>query len=252
VDDHRIGRSLRALRLRAGLRQVDVAQRAGVSQSLVSTIEGGRPATVTLETLRRVFAAVGAGFAGQVLWRGPALERLLDARHAALVDASAIRLRGWGWDVMAEVTYSSYGERGSIDLLGTRADRGAVVVEEVKSELARVEETLRKLDEKARLIGSDVGRDRLGWTPRVVGRVLVLPDTDRARRQVAGHAAVFDAALPARGPALRAWLRDPEGPIAGILFVADIDRDGRNAVRPGAQRVRVSWSGRNSRERPSG
>jgi hypothetical protein len=192
-----------------------------------------------MDALRRVFAAVGAGFEGQVLWRGPALDRLLDARHAALVDASAIRLRRWGWDVMPEVTYSSFGERGSIDLLGARADRRAVVVEEIKSEVTRVEQTLRKLDEKARLIGGAVGRERLGWVPRVVGRVLILPDTDRARRQVAAHAPVFDVALPARGSALREWLRDPVEPIAGILFVADIDPGGRNAVRPGAQRVRV-------------
>jgi transcriptional regulator with XRE-family HTH domain len=134
--------------LRAGLRQVDVARRAGVSRSLVSAIEGGRCATVTMDALRRV-------------------------------------------------------------------------------------------DEKARLIGGAVGRERLGWVPRVVGRVLILPDTDRARRQVAAHAPVFDVALPARGSALREWLRDPVEPIAGILFVADIDPGGRNAVRPGAQRVRV-------------
>jgi transcriptional regulator with XRE-family HTH domain len=238
--------------LRAGLRQVDVARRAGVSQSLVSAIEGGRCATVTMDALRRVFAAVGAGFEGQVLWRGPALERLLDARHAALVDASAIRLRRWGWDVTPEVTYSSYGERGSIDLLGARADRRAVVVEEVKSELARIEETLRKLDEKARLIGGAVGRERLGWAPRVVGRVLILPDTDRARRQVAAHAPVFDVALPARGSVLRAWLRDPVESIAGILFVADIDPGRHNAVRTGTQRVRVGAGGRNGRERRPG
>jgi hypothetical protein len=191
-----------------------------------------------MDALRRVFAAVGAGFDGQVLWRGPALERLLDARHAALVDASATRLQRAGWDVIPEVTYSVFGERGSIDLLGSRRDRLAVVVEEVKSELARAEETLRKLDEKVRLTGG-IARDRLGWMPTSIGRILVLPDTDRARRQVGEHAPVFDVALPAKGPEVRAWLREPAGPMAGILFVADIDRDGRNAVRLGAQRVRV-------------
>jgi hypothetical protein len=113
------------------------------------------------------------------------------------------------------------------------------VVEEVKTDLARVEETLRKLDEKARLVVDKIGRDRFGWQPLLLGRVLVLPDTDRARRQVRTNSAVFDPALPARGGAVRAWLRDPEGPMAGILFVADIAPDGTNAARPGAQRVRV-------------
>lgn len=174
-----------------------------------------------------------------ILWRGPALERLLDARHAALVDASATRLRRWGWQVIPEVTYSIFGERGSIDLLGNREDHRAVVVEEVKSELTRAEETLRKLDEKVRLTAERIARERLGWTPAVVGRILVLPDADRARREIREHAAVFDVSLPARGAEVRAWLRDPSGPMAGILFVADIDRNGRNVARPGAQRVRV-------------
>lgn len=239
MDDHRVGRALRALRLRAGLRQTDVAVRAGVSQSLISAIENGDCRSVTLETLRTIFRVVGAGFDGQVLWRGPALDRLIDARHAALVEAAAVRLVRSGWDVLPEVSYSEYGERGSIDLLGSRRDRRAAVVEEVKSDLARAEETLRKLDEKARLVGETIAYARLGWRPLVVGRILVLPDTDRARRQIRAHAAVFDAALPARGPLVRGWLRDPAGPMAGILFVADITPEGTNAARPGIQRVRV-------------
>jgi transcriptional regulator with XRE-family HTH domain len=216
-----------------------VAERAGVSQSLISAIENGSCASVTIATLRRVFRAVGGGFDGQVLWRGPALDRLVDARHAVLIDASATGLVRLRWDVMPEVTYSVFGERGSIDLLGARADRRAVVVEEVKSDLTRIEETLRKLDEKVRLVHERIARERYGWPPSSVGRVLVLPDTDRARRQVRAHAGVFDLALPARGPEVRAWLRDPVGPMSGILFVADIGPDGRNTARPGIQRVRI-------------
>ena len=240
---------LRELRLRAGVRQLDVAARAGVSQSLVSSIEHGHCSTLSIATLRRVFGVVGSGFEGQVLWRGPSLDRLLDARHAALVDASVVRLRRLGWEVTPELTYSVYGERGSIDLFGSRADRLAVVVEEVKSDLTRVEETLRKLDEKVRLVTERIGRERLGWTPSAVGRVLVLPDTDRARRQVRAHAGVFDVALPARGPEVRRWLTEPVGALAGILFVADIAPDGRTSVRPGTQRVRVSPGSRIRRER---
>lgn len=220
-----------------------MAERAGVSQSLISAIEAGRCSTVTVETLRAVFRAVGAGFEGQVLWRGPALDRLVDARHAVLVGSAAVRLQRLGWEVLPEVSYSEFGERGSIDLLGWNAARRAVVVEEIKSDLTRNEETLRKLDEKVRLVAAKIAFDRLGWRPQVIGRVLVLPDTDRARRQVRTHAAVFDAALPARGEAVRRWLRDPVGTLAGILFVADITPEGTNAARPGTQRGRASSGG---------
>jgi transcriptional regulator with XRE-family HTH domain len=252
VDDHRVGRSLRALRLRAGLRQVDVAERAEVSQSLISAIEAGHCSGVTLDTLRRVFRSVGAGFDGQVIWRGPALDRLIDARHAALVSSAAIRLQRSGWEVLPEVSYSEFGERGSIDLLGSRVEERAVVVEEVKSDLTRTEETLRKLDEKTRLVSQKLAHDRLGWRPLAVGRVLVLPDTDRSRRQVRAHEPIFDAALPARGRQVRDWLRHPVGPIAGILFVADISPDGTNAARPGTQRVRVAVRGSKRREHAAG
>jgi hypothetical protein len=176
---------------------------------------------------------------------------LVDARHGALVGAAASRLRGLGWEVLPEVSYSEFGERGSIDLLGWRTDERAVVVEEVKSDLTRTEETLRKLDEKTRLVGTKLAYDRLGWRPRAVGRVLVLPDTDRARRQVRANAVVFDAALPARGSEVRGWLRDPVGPIAGVLFVADITPDGTNVARPGTQRVRVAVRPRRCREQRS-
>ena len=72
-----------------------------------------------------------------------------------------------GWMVRPEVSYSEWGERGSIDLLGWHASTRSLLIVEVKSELASVEETLRKHDEKVRL-GSVVASRRLGWSPLTV------------------------------------------------------------------------------------
>jgi transcriptional regulator with XRE-family HTH domain len=215
MDDLQIGAALRRLRVRSGRRQVDVARMAGVSQWLVSTIECGRLHALSLETRRRVFAAVDARFDARVLWRGAALDCLVDEGHARLVEASVAMLQRDAWDVRVEVSYAVYGERGSIDVLGARSDCFAVVVEEVKTELVRLEETIRKLDEKERLVRRQLASDRFGWTPAVVGRVLVLPDTDRARRQVRVHRAVLDVAFPARPADVRRWLRCPQRPVVG-------------------------------------
>jgi transcriptional regulator with XRE-family HTH domain len=234
VDDHRIGRSLRVLRRRRNLRQVDVAIAAGVSQSLISDIEAGRLTGVTHGTLRRVFAAVDAGFEGTVLWRGPALDRLVDADHAQLVGLSAERLRRLRWEPMVEASYSVFGERGSIDILAGMADRRAVLVEEIKTSLVSLEATLRKLDEKVRLVTERLCRERFGWSPRSVGRMLVLPDDTSARRAVARQAGTLEVALPARGTVVRRWMRTPEGNVAGILFVPIGSR-----VVPDAARRRV-------------
>jgi hypothetical protein len=145
--------------------------------------------------------------------------------------------------VHPEVSYSEYGERGSIDILAGLEARRAMAVEEIKSDLVRLDDTIRKLDEKARLTREEVGRKRFGWRPISVGRILVLPDTDRARRQVRHHTNVLTAAFPDSPAQVRAWLRDPMGDLSGILFVAEINPDGRTAARPGTQRVRVRRSG---------
>jgi transcriptional regulator with XRE-family HTH domain len=241
VDDQRVGRALRVLRRRRQLRQADVAVAAGVSQSLISDIESGRVAGVTLGTLRRVFAAVDAGLEAQVLWRGPALDRLVDEDHASLVGLAADRLRRYRWDpVLLETTYSVYGERGSIDVLGGMERRLAVVFEEVKTSFASIEATLRKLDEKARLVRDRLGRERFGWQPRSVGRILLLPDDTSARRAVARHAATLDLTLPSRGAEVRRWLREPEGDLAGIVFVTS--GSGR-VVEAARQRVHSDTTG---------
>ena len=40
------------------------------------------------------------------MWRGGALDRLMDERHATLVGAAATTLRDAGWEVAIEITYS--------------------------------------------------------------------------------------------------------------------------------------------------
>ncbi len=240
VDDARIGRALRVLRQRRGLRQVDVAAPAGVSQGTISLIERGHLDALSVRTLRQVFGAVGAGFDATVQWRAGALDRLLDERHAALVGEWATRLRAIGWDVAIEVTYSVYGERGSIDLLAGHGPTRTLLVTEVKSELTSIEQTARKIDEKARIAAGRLCQERFGWRPRSVGRLLVLPDTDAARRAVARNARLLDILFRARGQAVRSWLRDPRGDVSGVLFVADTNGSRVTGQRRGATRIRRS------------
>lgn len=226
------------MRRQRGWRQEDLAQAAGVPQSLISLIERGHAAQVRIHTLRRIFAALDAGFEGVVLWRGGGLDRLLDQRHAALVSAAVGRLTRLGWEVVVEATYSVYGERGSIDVLGAHRATRSVVVEEVKSELTSVEALGRKTDEKVRLVRRVVCRERFGWDPVAVGRMLILPDTDTARRAVHRHQAVLRTMFPSGGREMTRWLRQPGGDAAGIVFVADIARGAGTGRRPAPERVR--------------
>jgi transcriptional regulator with XRE-family HTH domain len=217
VDDRRVGWLIRRIRQHFGLRQIDLGIRSSVSQQRISAIELGNLDGVPLRTIRAVIEPMGGSVELLIRWKGGDLDRLADEAHAALVGAVARWLSAEGWQVVPEVSYSIYGERGSIDIVAWHADTRTLLVVEVKTELTSVEATLRKHDEKVRLAGRVV-RERFGWEPRNIGRLLVLPDVSTARRRVGRHDAVLLQAYPRRGDAVRWWIKDPRGAFAGLRF----------------------------------
>jgi transcriptional regulator with XRE-family HTH domain len=231
MDDARIGRALRVLRTRRRLRQDDLAAAADVSQGCVSLIERGHVSSLSIRTVRAVFAAVDAGFEGHVAWRGGDLDRVLDEDHARLVSSFAETLQALSWATYPEVTFSEYGERGSIDILALAQARKSALVVEVKTQITSVEATLRRLDMKMRL-APRVVFEREGWRPSVIGSLLVVRDGTTSRRRVDRHAGALMAALPDRGPAVRAWLRNPTGPLRGLIFLP-LTNGGSAGRRPG-------------------
>ncbi len=219
MDVIRFGLGLRALRMRRRWTQAHLAAAAGVSRSVISRIERGRADRVAVHTLVRVAAKLDARVDIRLLWRGEGLDRLLDARHAGLVDRVIAILDSAEWEVAAEVTFDVRGERGSIDILAFHSATGSLLVIEVKSVVPDIQALLSGIDRKSRL-AAEVGRAR-GWHVTSISRLLVLPDERTARRRVEAHAATFRSALPERTVSLRRWIRRPAGPISGILFVTD-------------------------------
>ncbi len=210
MNDASVGRVIRLLRLQKRWRQRDLADRAGVSQGLISLMERGRLDLLSLRSIRAVLEPLDTRAWLDVRWRGGLVDRLLDEGHAALAGAIAGRLAGWGWEVAPEVSYSVFGERGSIDVLAWHARSRALLIIEVKTELVSIEATLRKHDEKVRL-GPKVAAERFGWRAVVVGGLVALPSDRTQRRRADRHEAVLGRALPVRGQAVRAWLQRPSG-----------------------------------------
>lgn len=178
---------------------------------------GGLP----VARLTRVAQALEATLVVELRWNGERLDRLLDERHAALVERVADRLFGYGWQVFPEVSFSIYGERGSIDLLAWHPPTRLAIVVEVKSALGDVQDTLATLDRKTRN-APKVARDR-ELPARAVTRLLVLEDASTTRRRVAAHAITFDRVFPARGAELRRFLRAPsvqDLPAGGLWFLS--------------------------------
>jgi transcriptional regulator with XRE-family HTH domain len=233
MDRWRFGRVIRALRQRRGWRQLDLAARAGVSRSVVGRIERGEVNRIAWGDLVAVADAVGARLDLDVRWQGEGIDRLLDERHAAVVNTTVELLRADGWDADVEVSFAIFGERGSIDVVGRHGPTGMLATFEIKATLGNANQAVIGVDRKTRL-APRIAVER-GWPCRGVGRFLVIADGSTARDRVRRHSALFDAAFPDPAAACRAWLRNPVGrPPSGILFVAV-----RNVRRTGITRARV-------------
>jgi transcriptional regulator with XRE-family HTH domain len=220
MQDIQLGARFRATRIRLGLRQLDVARQAGVSDATVSRLERGHLDTLSVGSIRAVAGTLEIRVELLPRWRGGDLDRLVNARHARLAECYVGRLEApGGWTVRPEVSFAIFGERGIIDLLAWHAARCALLVVELKTEIVDVGELLGTLDRKARLarrIASD-----LDWQARSVSVALIVAEGHTNHRRIEAHRAVFRAALPDDGRRLRGWLRDPIGRVAAIAFVPD-------------------------------
>jgi transcriptional regulator with XRE-family HTH domain len=240
MEDVRVGQWVRSERRRQGLRQSDVAARARVSSSMVSRVENGLLAGLSVRAVRAVATAVGLqlSFAPRSV-RGASIERQIDWRHAALVEAVVKRLRDCGWETLVEYSFNNYGDRGSVDVLAWHAASRTLLIVEVKSDLRDVQGALHALDIKSRVVPGLV-RVEKGWAAAFVGVVMVIADLRADRGRVERHGSTFDAALPARTVEVRRWLSRPIGPLRGIWFL-QIPHSMNVMQRPaGHERIRRS------------
>ena len=208
MDDQRVGRVFREVRIRKAWRQRDLADKAGVSQGLVSRIELGRLSSVSLARIRKVAAALDIRASLDAWWRSGEVDRLIDRGHAALVEHVVASLKTDGWLTRVEVTLNHFGERGSADIVAWHPAERILLIVEVKTMVRDVQATASTFERKVRIL-PDVLLDESGWQPRALARLLVIADTHGNRSVVREHAAIFDSAWRSRTAAVRRWLRRP-------------------------------------------
>jgi transcriptional regulator with XRE-family HTH domain len=242
MDDAQVGSVFRAVRIRRGLSQEQVAVASGVCRSVVSLIERGGLEDTSVRSVRRVAVALGVSLTLVPRWRGADLAELLDERHAAMVRGVVARLTARGWQTLPERTFSVWGERGAIDVLAWHAAEKALLCVEVKTRLPDLQDLLSTMDRKRRLAPGLVRE--LGWRPIAVGSVLALPAETWARHVVARFAPVFAAALPMRAGEVQRWLRQPERDLRGIWFMLNDVSGGTKHGSGGSMRVRPRRSAR--------
>ncbi len=206
-------------------------------QAYVSYVERGHLDGLTVATIRRIGEALDVRLPFDARWRGADLDRLLDAGHSALVDQTAGALTALGWETVLEYGFNHYGDRGSVDILAWHAAERALLIVEVKTRIADVQQLFGSFAKKVRVVPQLVERER-DWGARVVGRVLIVSGTSANRSLIERLRKSFDPTFPRRARDVRAWLRRPVGPMAGVWFVAPITAgDGMQAVG-GRSRVR--------------
>ena len=235
MKDLAFGALVRMARVKRRWRQVDLADRAGVSRGTIGRVERGRSEEVNLATLRGVCAALG--FSVELLPRGlgAELDRMVTARHSGLHEAVARWLgRAFpGWIAAPEVSFNIWGERGVIDLLLWHPGRRAVLIIEFKTELADLGALIASMDVRRRL-AHEIAAKR-GWSPLMVATWVIVGRSRTNERRVAAFRTMLRSAFPADGRRMVAWLRDPSGSIDGLSLWQRAEAQASNAP---VQRVR--------------
>lgn len=232
MRDMAAARLMRLARIRFDLRQRDVAARARISRTSVAEHELGRIEGATVRSLRTHAEALGLRL--DLTLRGPTGELLRDEEHALLTQWVKRQLEPMGWLTEPEVSFSIFGERGRIDLLGWHPQQRILLIDEQKTDLTDIQDLLGTLHAKERL-AMRIARER-GWNAEAVAVLLVVTKTSRNIRTVSRFSALFER-FDLRGAAAVRWLRQPAGGAHMLLFVPP-SAVGRESWRNGRRRVR--------------
>jgi len=238
MNSSRIGRGLRAIRIRTNLTQHVVAARAGVPRAVVARIERGDLARVRVEQLLALAAALRADIDIVLRWNGTDLDRLLNAAHSAMHELVVGILTAAGWEVVPERSFLIWGERGVIDIVAWLAPSRTLLIVELKTEIVDVQRLIGTVDRYRRL-APQVVRD-LGWEPVTVGAWVAVADSPTNRRRLGEHAGVLRAAFPSDGRTVAGWLRRPSGPLLALSFLSDACVANRTVARSSRRRVRAA------------
>ena len=235
VAERAIGTGLRAIRIRSQLTQAELAIAADVPRSVIQAIERNRIDVVRVGDLRAAAAALDAAVHVSLRWRGGDLPRLVNARHAAIHEAVAMRYLALPeWRYEPEASFSIYGERGVVDGLGWHAEERALLIHEYKSDLIDLSDLMGTVDRKRRL-APEIVRER-GWRPASVSTWVVVIDSRSNRRALARHKAALRSKFPADGHAVATWLRRPVRRLDALSFLPLVAPDG-TVVAPTATRL---------------
>ena len=200
IVSKRLGTALRDARTSAGMTQAQVADRAALSQTLISDLERGLGTTASIETWGMVAAAVGEQLVG-FLERAPGADVPRDIEHLRRQSALIAIAASGGWRALPELRLDQDARWSrSIDVALVRGPSHEAIVVEIWNWFEDVGGALRGLGGKVAAL-----RDQLDpsveWTIR---GLFIVRDTRRNRQLVSELGPMLGARFPGNA---RAWLR---------------------------------------------
>jgi transcriptional regulator with XRE-family HTH domain len=221
MDDHANGRLFREPRIRLGWPQRDVALKAGISRASYSEMEHGRLGRVPLDKLRKVASVLEVRLRLEPSWRGAAIDIVTSSRHAAMAERVARLLTDAGWLVQPEVSFNHFGERGVVDIVAWHAATQTLLLVEVKTELADVNDLLAVTNRRRRV--ADTIAQPFGWRPRTVAQWVAVAASRTNERRAAAHRSLLRSAFPSDGRSVSGFLHEPREPLSALSFLPDSD-----------------------------
>lgn len=209
-----VGRLVRGTRREIGWTQVRLGAEAGVSQPMVSLIEGACLPDLTFSTAARLLGALGVDLC--IVTQEPLLgdrRRQRDAAHARCVAYVRARLERAGWLTASEVEIGRGRARRWIDVLAFHPVERALLVIEVKTvidDLGQIERVLSTYER-----GAWQAAHELGWHPRLVVGCLIALATAAVDARVLANRTAFDLGFPVRSAEFADVISSPASPAAG-------------------------------------
>ncbi len=226
-----VGRQVAEVRRAIRWTQADLGRVVGVTQSVISDIELGRQADLSLRRAEALLDAMGARL--RISIDPPRVAEALqrDLVHVHCSAFVARRMRAAGWDTRAEVEVGGDRSRGWIDLLAYQETRRSLLVIEIKTEIRDVGDLERALSWYEREAWA-AGR-RQGWQPRRVGSAVLLLATAENDRLAHSLRSVLADRFPCRAAALTELLASGEPIVEGRCLAMIDPRSRRRAwIRP--------------------
>jgi len=217
-------RLCRETRTMLDVTQLELAEAAGVSRSLIAEIEAGR-GNPSLDVVSRIGDALGLelDLSGRLpINLGPKPRDAVHARCSGYVDR---RLRSAGWQTRREIAVSAGRIHGWIDLLAFDPRSGALLIVEIKTRLDDLGAIERQIGWYERCAVD--AAFSLGWQPRTVSSWLLMLASEEVDDGLRRYRDVLRVAFPRRAAQLREDLVLPVRMTSGQRGLALIDPTSR-------------------------